>query len=96
MSLPCVCFDSYIFLFREDSWSFSNTIFIFSYILVLNEIEERKEWLQDMYRLGQGEQHRAKIASEIALRVSRLEQLHKKKCREEVRAKLTQKGKEKK
>lgn len=62
----------------------------------MNEIEERKEWLNDMYRLGQGEQYRSKIASEIALRVSRLEKLHKEKCREEVRAKMMQKGKTKK
>ncbi|KAI9344966.1 hypothetical protein BDR26DRAFT_893667 [Obelidium mucronatum] len=43
--------------------------------MVFKEIEERKQWLDDMVALGRGDVYRKQIQSEIALRIKRLEQI---------------------
>ena len=45
--------------------------------LVLGEIEERRQWLADMIKLGRGDTYKRQIQNEIAVRFSRLTQLKK-------------------
>ena len=45
------------------------------HITVLEEIEERKEFLKEMEALGRGGEHRGKILTEISQRVRELELL---------------------
>ena len=45
----------------------------FSFLVVLQEIEERKEFLEEMEALGKGEEYRARIMTEISQRVRELE-----------------------
>ncbi|KAJ3092159.1 hypothetical protein HK102_010284 [Quaeritorhiza haematococci] len=49
--------------------------------MVLTEIEERRQWLDDMIALGHGQKYRQQIQSEIALRIRRLEKLDKERSR---------------
>ncbi|KAJ3351488.1 hypothetical protein HDU83_008865 [Entophlyctis luteolus] len=43
--------------------------------MVYKEIEDRKQWLDDMIALGRGDVYRRQIQNEIAVRIKRLEQL---------------------
>ncbi|KAI8608673.1 hypothetical protein BC830DRAFT_934159 [Chytriomyces sp. MP71] len=43
--------------------------------MVFKEIEERKQWLDDMISLGRGDVYRQQIQNEIATRIKRLEQI---------------------
>ncbi|KAJ3408681.1 hypothetical protein CcCBS67573_g00039 [Chytriomyces confervae] len=43
--------------------------------MVFKEIEERKQWLDDMVSLGRGDVYRQQIQNEISSRVKRLEQI---------------------
>lgn len=49
---------------------------------VLYEIEERREFLTEMEALGQGQQYRSKITSEISQKIRELELLDKERCSE--------------
>ena len=44
---------------------------------MLKEIEERKEFLEEMEALGKGEEYRARIMTEISQRVRELETMDK-------------------
>ncbi|KAI8928269.1 hypothetical protein BC831DRAFT_397740 [Entophlyctis helioformis] len=52
-------------------------------VAVQQEIAERRQWLDDMIALGRGDQFKRQIQAEIALRVSRLEQIHKERLKQE-------------
>ncbi|KAJ3207086.1 hypothetical protein HDU82_004079 [Entophlyctis luteolus] len=43
--------------------------------MVYKEIEDRKQWLDDMIALGRGDVYRRQIQNEIAVRIKRLELL---------------------
>ncbi|KAH6562288.1 hypothetical protein BASA50_010510 [Batrachochytrium salamandrivorans] len=45
--------------------------------MVQGEINERRQWIDDMVSLGRGMQYKRQIQNEISQRVSRLEQIHK-------------------
>ena len=45
--------------------------------VVMEEIEDRRAWLDDMEALGQAGTYRNRILTEIAQRVKRLEELQK-------------------
>ncbi|KAJ3020437.1 UNVERIFIED_CONTAM: hypothetical protein HDU68_010176 [Siphonaria sp. JEL0065] len=55
-------------------------MFILTSITVFREIEERKQWLDDMVALGRGEVYRKQIQNEIAVRIKRLEQIDREKA----------------
>jgi hypothetical protein len=44
---------------------------------VLAEIQERRQWLDDMIALGNGEKYKRQIQNEIAIRIKRMEILDK-------------------
>ncbi|KAJ3064042.1 hypothetical protein HDU98_000213 [Podochytrium sp. JEL0797] len=47
--------------------------------MVFKEIEERKQWLDDMIGLGRGDMYRKQIQGEIASRIKRLEEIDREK-----------------
>ncbi|KAJ3124604.1 hypothetical protein HK100_011183 [Physocladia obscura] len=47
--------------------------------MVFKEIEDRKQWLDDMIALGRGEVYKKQIQTEIAQRVKRLEEIDREK-----------------
>ncbi|KAJ3217366.1 hypothetical protein HDU67_008068 [Dinochytrium kinnereticum] len=51
--------------------------------MVFEEIQDRRQWLDDMIALGHGEQYKRQIQSEIALRLRRLEDIDKERTRKE-------------
>ena len=55
--------------------SYQVTLLPSLHITVLEEIEERKEFLKEMEALGRGGEHRGKILTEISQRVRELELL---------------------
>lgn len=44
---------------------------------VMEEIEERQQWLEEMTALGQGDKYRRQVQAEISMRVSRMEKLER-------------------
>ncbi|KAI8894269.1 hypothetical protein BC833DRAFT_605499 [Globomyces pollinis-pini] len=51
------------------------------FTMIEQEIEERRQWLDDMVGLGRGDQYKRQIQNEIRLRIARLEALHKERTR---------------
>ncbi|KAJ3042107.1 hypothetical protein HDV00_008189 [Rhizophlyctis rosea] len=51
--------------------------------MVLQEIQERRQWLDDMMALGRGNKFKDQIRNEIAVRISKLEQLDRERTRAE-------------
>ncbi|KAJ3115406.1 hypothetical protein HDU96_000711 [Phlyctochytrium bullatum] len=51
--------------------------------MVFQEIQERRQWLDDMIALGHGEQYKRQIQQEIALRLKRLEDIDKERSKKE-------------
>ncbi|KAI9357036.1 hypothetical protein DFJ73DRAFT_958144 [Zopfochytrium polystomum] len=51
--------------------------------MVQGEIDERRQWLDDMIALGRGDAYRRQIQGEIAERVRRLEQIHRERTAKE-------------
>ncbi|KAJ3043854.1 hypothetical protein HK097_001626 [Rhizophlyctis rosea] len=49
--------------------------------MVMQEIQERRQWLDDMIKLGRGDKYKGQIRNEIAVRISRLEQLDRERTR---------------
>ena len=59
----------------------SNEIIIKEFeFLVLKEIEERKQFLDDMKRLGKDQLHNNKISTEISQKIRELELIDKQRC----------------
>lgn len=50
---------------------------IFFFILVLEEINERVEWLAEMEALGEGKKHRQVIHAQIADRLNEIKRLER-------------------
>ena len=55
-----------------------NNLALFPFLIVAQEISERREFLNDMIGMGQGEIYRVKIEGEIFQRLKRMETLTKK------------------
>lgn len=55
-----------------------NNLVLFLFLIVAQEISERREFLNDMIKMGQGEIYRVKIEGEIFQRLKRMETLTKK------------------
>ena len=49
---------------------------------MLAEIDERKQFLAEMEALGQGDEHRNKIVTEISQKIRELQVLDKQRCSE--------------
>ncbi|KAJ3298740.1 hypothetical protein HK104_010305 [Borealophlyctis nickersoniae] len=56
--------------------------------MVMGEIQERRQWLDDMIALGHGDKYKDAIRAEIASRISKLEQIDRERTRDEEAARF--------